>query len=216
MKNLIKMAKLDYYTIKSNSLSFLVFIPCTLLFLLMDTSLVAVGIELTWLLPLTLLSIFYIQEKNNLDNLYKSISLNSKEIVKGRYLFSLMYFLFAIIITFTAYCILAIFNQIDIVLIDVLLTFSSTFLGFIIFFCFQTPILFKFGYLKGKNLAMIPMVIFMFICGVILYTPNGLNFVWNLFKNYKELLTLLFPLVSIGILSVSYKMSVYCYYNRKY
>ena len=96
MKNLIKMAKLDYYTIKSNSLSFLVFIPCTLLFLLMDTSLVAVGIELTWLLPLTLLSIFYIQEKNNLDNLYKSISLNSKEIVKGRYLFSLMYFLFAI------------------------------------------------------------------------------------------------------------------------
>ena len=216
MKNSFKMAKLDYYTMKSNFLSFLVFIPCTLLFLLMDISLVAVGVELTWLVPLTLLSIFYIQEKNNLDNLYKSISISSKEIVKGRYLFCLLYFLFAIIISFTAYCIVALFNQVDIILIDVLLTFSSTFLGFIIFFCFQSPILFKLGYLKGKNFTTVVMVIFMFICGVILYTPNGLNFVWDLFANYKELLTLVFTLVSIVILYISYKMSVYCYDNRKY
>ncbi|MDR1689206.1 MAG: ABC-2 transporter permease, partial [Clostridiales bacterium] len=92
MINSLKMAKLDFFTMKSQLASYMVIIFLVLFFGFMDASIIMICVNCAWFMALMSTMIFATQEKNNLNRLYGSLSLKLKDIVLGRYIFTVISF----------------------------------------------------------------------------------------------------------------------------
>lgn len=83
----VKMAKLDFYTFKAQFLNYMALAFMIAMFCFMGSSIITLGITAAWYVALVMTNIIVIQEKNNLERLYASLSLDLKNIIGGRYLF---------------------------------------------------------------------------------------------------------------------------------
>jgi len=83
MNGFIKMAKLDFATMKSQFWAYLSLVAIIVLFWTMGSSVVLLCTSGAWFTALMAINIFAIQEKNGLDRLYGSVSVKLKEIVLG-------------------------------------------------------------------------------------------------------------------------------------
>ena len=96
----LKMARLDYFTCKPNIISYFTLIPVTIIFSFMSTSSIFIfNFTAAWFIALMSTNIFVVQEKNELERLYASLSLTTQNIVAGRYIYTYATFLLAYIFT---------------------------------------------------------------------------------------------------------------------
>lgn len=88
----LKMARLDYFTCKPNIISYFTLIPVTIIFSFMSTSSIFIfNFTAAWFIALMSTNIFVVQEKNELERLYASLSLTTQNIVAGRYIYTYEY-----------------------------------------------------------------------------------------------------------------------------
>ena len=109
---------------------------------------------------------FTISEKNGLDMLYSTLSLNRTTVVKGRYLFALALGVLYVVTTFLCSVVLARIIGAEFIVGEtatVLCVLSSV---FFVIVALQYPIYFKYGYTKARFLALGPM--FIVFLGVIM------------------------------------------------
>ena len=92
MTGIMRMLKLDFFTIKSQIISYLSLVVIILMFECIGSPFFVLCITGAWFVVLISSNIFAIQEKNNMDFLYGSVSIRLNDIIRGRYLFMFLNF----------------------------------------------------------------------------------------------------------------------------
>ena len=117
---------------------------------------------------------FAVGEKNALDTLYATLPVNKKQMVAGRYLFSICLTLTALILScILSFILMTVLGK----AFDLIITLMSALVCFLLFSlieAIQMPIYFKFGYTKAKFLTYIPLMAFP-LATVIVSTLVGKN-----------------------------------------
>jgi hypothetical protein len=124
---------------------------------------------------------FAISEKNRLDTLYSTLSINRKTVVRGHYLFALMAEAVFIVLTILFSWIMSLFIGAKFDIVETLFPISLLSGVFSLIVAIQFPIYFKYGYSKAKILAFIPLFIaFLGIIQFPLLTKLlGIKFSWS-------------------------------------
>lgn len=214
MQSILKIAKLDFYTLKGHMGTYLSFIFMCIYFGVMNVleimyspvntfSIIASGFA-----PMVVLNVFALQERFELNKLYGTLAVNSNDVVKGRYIFSLLNFLAVFLIAFVLSLVFNISSLKNLNFQSAVQAFALSFFIFSFIEGIQLPIYFKLGAIKGRIYAMIPFLAMIFIA-----------FAWfNLSAVLYSNLNLLYTLALLGgiaIMLVSYKISEICCNSNK-
>ena len=155
MTGALKMAKLDFFTMKSQFVGYLTLVLFVLMSGYMGSSMTILGINIAWFTALMSSNIFMIQEKNNLNRLYGSLSLGLKDIVLGRYIFMILSHIISFILAITLYFFFIAFQHKIFDLSDAFLGFSISFLVFSAMTGIQMPLFFRMGYIKARDFRLL-------------------------------------------------------------
>ena len=145
MTGFLRITKLDLFTMKSQLVMYLSLALVVMMFGLMGSSVTILCITGAWFVALMSSNIFAIQEKNNLDRLYGSVSVSLKDIVLGRYVFSFLNYFISFLAVIILHFGFATFQDRTIELSEIVLGFSASFLVFSTITGIQMPIYFKMG-----------------------------------------------------------------------
>ena len=215
MNNSLKMARLDYYTFKPMLAAFTGFIMIVFMLAGMtDSSVSALCLTASWYVAILSANIFSIQEKNGLERLYASLSLELRNIIKGRYIFIFCNYTLALILSFIIGIVTSVIQNRMIDYADVILGMCSSLFIFVMIVALQIPIYFRFGYTRAKVWGMIP---FIFIMGIMLidgYFDVFSNITTGVRKN-EMVSNVACVVVSFLIVFISYHLSVRCYLKRR-
>lgn len=176
MRASMKVAKLDFFTMKSQLFSYLSLAAIVLMFGFMGSSVTVLCITGAWFVALQASSIFAIQEKNNLDHLYGSVSVGLNDIVLGRYIFMYVNYLITFLAVIALYFGFAFYRNAAISIQDIMFGFS---LSFLVFFCNNgntNALIFQNGLHQSQN------VVFDFFCssnGIRVNSFFCIRIVWN-------------------------------------
>lgn len=207
MTDSIKMAKLDLITMKPQWLSYLTIIPIILIFEFMQASITVISFTIAWAEALLVANIFIVQEKNELDRLYNSLSITSKDVVLGRYASVMLIYIISFIISISLFAISIRFNNIN--LLDTMLGFSSSFLIFSIIIGIQFPIYFKMGYIKSKIWITIAFLLVILLSIPFISVSSIIEFV----QSNRYIFMPMGILISCVILFISCQMSFVLYHK---
>lgn len=124
---------------------------------------------------------FSISEKNGLDTLYATLSINRKTVVKGRYSFALAAEVVCIALAILFSWIMSLFIEIKFDIAGALFSISLLSSVFSLLVAIQFPVYFKYGYSKAKILALIPLfIVFIGIIQLPLITKLfDIDFSWS-------------------------------------
>ncbi len=210
MFNSLKMARLDYFVFKSQIISYAALILMTVMFSLMGSSFVTLGITVAWFVALLSTNIFSIQEKNELEELYASLPFNLKSIIRGRYIFTFVNYALAMILTIIIGVSVSFMQKKNLDYADTFLGICISLLAFTIISGIQIPIYFKLGYTKAKAWCMIPFILVMAICILPFFLDAFLGIITGLMEHQMKL-EIIILIISFIVLLVSYNLSVKCY-----
>ncbi|WP_077613131.1 ABC-2 transporter permease [Clostridium sp. Marseille-P2415] len=214
MTGFLRITRLDLLTMKSQFALYLSLVLIVLMFGFMGSSVMLLGITGAWFVALMSSNIFAIQEKNNLDRLYGSVSVKLQDIVLGRYVFVFLnYFLsfLAVIILHSGF---VLFQNKALETPDVLLGFSLSFLAFSTITGIQMPMYFKMGYTKAKVWSMVPFIAVMAFVAIPSFVP-ALSGIIELIQMKGDVLIVGGILLGLAIQFLSYQISVVVYRKRK-
>ena len=214
MRGFSKITKLDFFTMKSQFIVYLSLIAIVLMFGFMGSSITVLCITGAWFVALMSSNIFAIQEKNNLDRLYGSVSVGLKEIVLGRYVFILLNYLISFVAIIVIYCGFAMYQNKAIEPNDVILGFSLSFLTFSIITGIQMPLFFKMGYTKAKAWSLVPFIAVMALVVVPSFV-SSLSSIIEFMQSHQSGLIVGGILTSCIIQILSYRAAVSLYRKRK-
>ena len=214
MSNSLKMARLDYFTFKSQIVSYAALILMTIMFSFMGSSFVTLGITVAWFAALLSTNIFSIQEKNELERLYASLPFSLKSIIRGRYIFTFANYAFAMILTIITGVFVSFIQDRNLDYADTFFGICISLLAFTIISGIQIPIYFKLGYTKAKAWCMIPFILVIAICVLPFFIDAFLSIITGLIK-HQTILELIILIISFILLPVSYNLSVKCYQKRR-
>lgn len=139
----LKMARLDYFTCKPNIISYFTLIPVTIIFSFMSTSSIFIfNFTAAWFIALMSTNIFVVQEKNELERLYASLSLTTQNIVAGRYIYTYATFLLAYIFTTLVGVISIILKHESVNGLDIITSFSLSLFTFTAIIAIQLTFIF--------------------------------------------------------------------------
>ncbi|NLJ90514.1 MAG: ABC-2 transporter permease [Clostridiales bacterium] len=175
MNRILSFVKLDYAALKPYIKSIYMFVVIVVFMGLVNDSISLMFTMVMVGLPMILTYPFAISEKNNLDTLYSTLSLDRKDVVVGRYAFVLINEIIAILVLVIVAIIKSNFKPLDMSSEELVLyvCILSMFFSFIV--SFQYPILFKLGYSKAKLYTYIPMMIIFFLIGLFPSIVQRLN-----------------------------------------
>ncbi|MDK2952452.1 MAG: hypothetical protein PWQ77_2117 [Kosmotogales bacterium] len=124
---------------------------------------------------------FSISEKNRLDTLYSTLSINRKTVVRGHYSFALMAEAVFIVLAILFSWIMSLFIGAKFDIMETLFSISLLSGVFSLLVAIQFPIYFKYDYSKAKILAFIPLfIVFLGIIQFPLLTELlGIKFPWT-------------------------------------
>ncbi|MCM1046915.1 MAG: ABC-2 transporter permease [Clostridiales bacterium] len=214
MSNSLKMARLDYFAFKSQIAAYAALILMIIMFAVMSSSFVTLIITVSWFTALLLTNIFAIQEKNELERLYAALSLNAKNIICGRYIFTFVNYILAMIVSIFIGIVISFLQNRDVNYADIILGISISLFAFTIIIGIQIPIYFKLGYTKARVWCMLPFVLIMAICILPSFIDVFSSIVIGLLKN-QIVLEIMSLLISFVIIPVSYHLSVICCQKRR-
>jgi len=214
MSNSLKMARLDYFTFKSQIVAYASLVLMIVLFSIMGSSFVTLAITVSWFVALLSTNIFAIQEKNELERLYASLSFSLKYMICGRYIFIFVNYVLAMFLSIFIGILISITQNRNIDYADVILGIFISLFVFTIITGIQIPIYFRLGYTKARVWSMIPFVSIMAIFILPSFIDAFSNLIAELIK-HQIILGIICFIVSFVILPVSYRLSIICYQKRR-
>lgn len=214
MTNVLKMAKLDFFTIKSQLFSYLSLAIIILMFEFIGSTIAILCVTGAWFVAMMSTTVFATQEKNNLDRLYGSVSISLNDIVLGRYVFVFFNYFAAFLLIIVLNFGFALYRNTSVGVLDIMLGFSLSFLVFSVITGIQMPMFFKMGYTKARAWALIPFSVVMLLLVIPAFVPALSGFI-EFMKMYTKALVISGILASSIIQFVSYKISVILYRKRK-
>ena len=143
MTGAYRMARLDFYTLKHHLVSYLSLFLIVLLFGFMGSSITLLCINAAWFVALMSSNIFAIQEKNNLDRLYSSVSVGLRDIVLGRYVSVFLNYFLAVVAIIALYISFSVFQHRTVDLHDLLMGISLSFFVYSAITGVQMPLYFR-------------------------------------------------------------------------
>ncbi len=221
MNGLMKMAKLDFITMKSQFLAYLSLVGVIFLSWTMGLSLILLCVSASLYVALFSYTIFSLQEKNNLDRLYGSVSITVKDIVSGRYVFIFLNFLLALFATIILYFISTKLQNKVLQMDDVAISICLALLLFSVLTGVQIPMFFKMGYTKAKVWSSFPFIvaaILVILSKPLLYALSGvirLSEIIEFALSNQSILIIACILASCVIQFFSYQIAVTAYRKRK-
>jgi hypothetical protein len=229
MNKLKAFARLDFMTVKPYfTARNLLILGAVAVFLSAVNGMVQMSIGIGFMLGTLFISYpFAVGEKNNMDALYATISVNRKTVVLGRYLFTFLLNICAIVfsLVFAAFGVVGaqfanVFQGSDsgdslalILALSGLLVLTQT---------VQLPILFKLGYTKAKFVSIVPFALFMgcYAASVSLTKESGslagLSAALAGILSNGALTSMLAALLLAVAVYVSYRLSVAFYSKREF
>jgi len=162
MNKSLRVAKLDFITIKPYlTWKALLVLIAIFVFVCYGTKEVTFLITMAMMYSITFASYpFAMEERNSIDMLYATLPITKRNIVKGRYIFTLTLNLVMMLLAFiVSILILNLFN-IDFDVKGGLWTCIFSFVIFSLLESIQLPLYFKLGYSKAKILVYLPFVVF--------------------------------------------------------
>lgn len=214
MNGAFRIAKLDFFTMKSQAVLYAIMVLIIVMFSIMDSSIIVSFITGAWFTALMASNIFIIQEKNNLNRLYGSVSVELKDIVLGRYIFAFSNYAISLVTVIAVSLIVSLFRDMFIDVSDILLGFSLSLLIYSIITGIQMPLFFKLGYTKAKMWAVVPFLIVMLLVIIPSFITVLSTFVQSVMSNQSMI-------IAVGIVAscviqlISYKIAVIAYRKRK-
>ena len=210
MSNIFNMARLDFYTLKSQTAMYFIIPVIAVFFSMTGSPLSVLGFTAAWLVLLVNTNLFAIQEKYGLERLYSSLSLDKKSVVLGRYISTTINYLFAFLVVVIIGVIMSFVqgrtNPVD----GIIEGFCLSLLAFTLISAIQLPIYFGAGYTKGRILSMIPFVVIM-----------GFVILQSLFEKLESVMQSILAfgngvyvisfIVSVVVMLMSYYIAVLCY-----
>lgn len=121
---------------------------------------------------------FQVAEKNKLDTLYGTLPIKRNSIVFGRYLFAVGFLVVGLLIAFIGYIIITLVfgKALDFTVLSLMICLIITVALLVV--SIQYPILFKYGFTKGRIWAYVPLFI---IFGLVALLPiANSTFNWGL------------------------------------
>ena len=214
MIGFLRITKLDFFTMKSQFAVYLSLVAIVLMFGFMGSSVTILCVTGAWFVALMSSNIFAIQEKNNLDRLYGSVSVGLKDIVLGRYAFILLNYLVSFVAVIIMHSGFALFQNKALELTDILLGFSLSLLTFSVITGIQMPLFFKMGYTKAKVWSLVPFIAVMAVV-VIPSLVSALSGVIEFMQANQSILIVCGILASCVIQFLSYQIAVVAYRKRR-
>ena len=214
MTNVLKMTKLDFFTIKSQLFSYISLAIIILMFEFIGSSVTILCITGSWFVALMSTTVFATQEKNNLERLYGSISISLNDIVLGRYVFVFLNYFVSFLLIIVLNFGFALYHGTTVEILDVMLGFSLSFLSFSAITGIQMPMFFKMGYTKARAWSLIPFSIVMLLLVIPAFVPALSGFI-EFMKLHTKTLIISGILASCIFQFVSYKISIILYRKRK-
>lgn len=214
MNGAFRIAKLDFFTMKSQAVLYVIMVLIVSMFSIMDSSIIVLFITGAWFTALMASNIFIIQEKNNLNRLYGSVSVELKDIVLGRYIFAFSNYVISLVTVIAVSLIVSLFRNTFIDISNILLGFSLSLLIFSTITGIQIPLFFKLGYTKAKMWAVVPFLVVMLLVIIPSFITVLSTFVQSVMSN-QSLVIAVGIVSSCAIQLISYKIAVIAYRKRK-
>lgn len=174
MNNVIKMIKLDISLIKPYSKSLLIVFLVPLIVIIGTQDIISGLIFCMSIMAMTSSYTFSIAEKNDLNRLYGLLPVTKKDIVTGRYMFSALTGIVAVLSGLVMNVATLTFTKKSFSYQDMVIAVSVGLTLFTLFTAIQLPGFFKFGAIKGRFITFIPFL-GMFLVGVIAKGVNPEN-----------------------------------------
>lgn len=214
MNGAFRIAKLDFFTMKSQAVLYAIMVLIIVMFSIMDSSIIVSFITGAWFTALMASNIFVIQEKNNLNRLYGSVSVGLKDIVLGRYIFAFSNYVISLVTVIAVSLIVSLFRDMFIDVSNILLGFGLSLLIYSIITGIQMPLFFKLGYTKAKIWAVVPFLVVMLLVIIPSFITVLSTFIQSVMSNQSMI-------IAVGIVAscviqlISYKIAVIAYRKRK-
>lgn len=215
--NVKKQIKLDlisikpYFTLKN----LIIFLGIVIFYMFINNS-PNIIISLSMIIAMIYSSFpFLVGENADIDGVYRLLSIGSRDIVIGRYILALIFYLCSFILGFVFYLIVATIKDFPIDL-DILFSLGINFPVFAIIISLQYPIYFKYGYAKAKTWTLLPIFIIGIIGMLAGFFIKDFDQLINFIYQNKDLIIIISIILLILIITISIKLSVKFYKQRDF
>ena len=217
MKDIKKIVNLDYISIKPYfTLKNLIIMICLYLVYFFITS-----NPLTANSAILIFSIVYssypflIGEEAGIDSLYRIFGIKSEKVVLGRYVFALVLFIFALLISIVFSIIFSFFVETADIR-EFLATSLAYLLIYLVFISFKYPLYFKFGYKKAKSISALTFVLIGLLSFLVMALKDSLNDLFIFMENNIFMTLLISLILVLVIVIISIKSSQKLYKKRDF
>jgi hypothetical protein len=176
---------------------------------------------------------FAVEEKGKLDQLYLTLPVKRRTIVRARFALSILMvasgLIFGVLITLFLTALagimpLPVLHSMDLTFQNLLLLFCASLFMYAILNLSMFPFLFKIGYVKGKVVGFyLPIIAFMIIFYVVfmlaIFTPSFSHFMMQGLQwvfQHILLISLLMMGAAAALLLLSYNLSLHLYRKREF
>ena len=217
MKDIKKIVNLDYISIKPYfTLKNLIIMICLYLVYFFITS-----NPLTANSAILIFSIVYssypflIGEEAGIDSLYRIFGIKSEKVVLGRYVFALVLFIFALLISIVFSTIFSFFVETADIR-EFLATSLAYLLVYLVFISLKYPLYFKFGYKKAKSISALTFALIGLLYFLVTALKDSLNDLFIFMENNIFMTLLISLILVLVIFIISIKSSQKFYKNRDF
>lgn len=217
MKDIKKIVNLDYISIKPyftlKNLIIMIFLYLVYFFVTSN--------PLTANSAILIFSIVYssypflIGEEAGIDSLYRIFGIKSEKVVLGRYVFALILFIFALLISIVFSIIFSFFVETADIR-EFLATSLAYLLVYLIFISLKYPLYFKFGYKKAKSISALTFVLIGLLSFLVMALKDSLNDLFIFMENNIFMTLLISLILVLVIVIISIKSSQKFYKNRDF
>lgn len=217
MKDIKKIVNLDYISIKPyftlKNLIIMIFLYLVYFFITSN--------PLTANSAILIFSIVYssypflIGEEAGIDSLYRIFGIRSEKVVIGRYVFALVLFIFALLISIVFSTIFSFFVETADIR-EFLATSLAYLLVYLIFISLKYPLYFKFGYKKAKSISALTFVLIGLLSFLVMALKDSLNDLFLFMENNLFITILIAFVIVFFIVFISIKISQKFYKNRDF
>ncbi|QQT90222.1 ABC-2 transporter permease [Peptoniphilus harei] len=217
MKDIKKIVNLDYISIKPyftlKNLIIMIFLYLVYFFVTSN--------PLTANSAILIFSIVYssypflIGEEAGSDSLYRIFGIKSEKVVLGRYVFALVLFIFALLISIVFSIIFSFFVETADIR-EFLATTLAYLLVYLVFISLKYPLYFKFGYKKAKSISALTFVLIGLLSFLVMALKDSLNDLFLFMENNIFMTLLISLLLVLLIVFMSIKVSQKFYKKRDF
>lgn len=217
MKDIKKIVNLDYISIKPyftlKNLIIMIFLYLVYFFVTSN--------PLTANSAILIFSIVYssypflIGEEAGIDSLYRIFGIKSEKVVLGRYVFALVLFIFALLISIVFSIIFSFFVETADIR-EFLATSLAYLLVYLVFISLKYPLYFKFGYKKAKSISALTFVLIGLLSFLVMALKDSLNDLFIFMENNIFMTLLISLLLVLLIVFMSIKVSQKFYKKRDF